>query len=164
MYFGHLIRGLISPSLATTISFVILLCLGCYLMLQGYVRYLHEKNKSHPPEDNKIAKLSIPNLGIMIDIAIDFTKADMDVSGNLEWKEAFYLGAILSVDALGAGFGSALGGINPLQFLIIVFVINLFSLSYGMYLGRRVKSYSRNLRTSLLPGAILIFVGFLRWF
>ncbi|RKD34379.1 hypothetical protein BET03_00670 [Thermohalobacter berrensis] len=89
-------------------------------MLEGYIKYKIENTN-----DDKLAKFYILKLGLIIDIALDTTKADLDVSGDINIKEAFYLGFVLSIDALGAGFGLSLGGINYLYFLPLVFCFNI---------------------------------------
>ncbi|WP_170917350.1 sporulation membrane protein YtaF [Maledivibacter halophilus] len=156
--FGQLVKQYISESTASLISCIVLIGLGSFFMLEGYIKYKVENKSS-----NRLGKLYIPKLGIIIDIALDSTKADLDVSGDINIKEALYLGLVLSVDALGSGFGISLGGINPSYFLFFVFCINFFSILYGKYLGSSIKSYKKSLKASLLPGGILIFVGLLKW-
>ena len=158
IYFGHFVRQFISESTASLISCIILVSLGSFFMIEGYIKHKIE-NKA----DNRLAKFYIPKLGIIIDIALDSTKADMDVSGDINIKEAFYLGFILSIDALGAGFGLSLGGINYSYFLFFVFAINIISLFCGLNLGGSIKNYRSSLKTSLIPGGILVFVGLLKW-
>ena len=163
IFLGHLFKQFISESAASILSCVILVSLGSFLMIEGYIRYLSEKKALADNEDNRIAKIKLSKLGIIIDIGIDFTKADIDVSGDIDIKEAIYLGSILSIDSLCAGFGSAVGGVNYLAFLSFVFVVNMISILYGLYLGNKVKNYRKDLKTSLLPGGILIFMGMLKW-
>lgn len=158
IYSGHIIRQFISQEAATMISCLVLVGLGSFFIIESYLKYL-SKNKS----DNKLIKFYIPRLGIIIDIALDVTKADMDISGDINIKEALYLGIVLAIDALGAGFGFSMGGSNYIFFLLMVFIINIFSIFYGIFLGRKVESYRNSLRTSLLPGSILIFIGVLKW-
>nr|WP_281418892.1 sporulation membrane protein YtaF [Vallitalea pronyensis] len=158
IYSGQLVRQFISENTSSLISCIILVSLGSFFMIEGYIKYKIEKK-----EDNRLAKFYIPKLGIIIDIALDSTKADMDVSGDINIKEALYLGLILSIDALGAGFGLSLDGINYLYFLPLVFSFNIISILYGHYLGTKIESYNTSLKTSLLPGGILVFVGLLKW-
>lgn len=159
--FGQLIRHLISEFVASFISSIILIGLGSFFMLEGYVKHLVSIKKANQ-KDNNLVKLRIPKLGIIIDIAFDVTKADFDVSGDINWKEALYIGFILSIDSIGAGFGYAMGNVNILFFLIFVLIINFVSISYGLKLGRKIINFKSNLRTSLLPGAILITIGILK--
>lgn len=159
---GHLISTLISKFAASLISSIILIGLGSFFMLEGYIKHLITIKSTEGHEHN-LAKLRIPKLGIIIDIALDVTKADLDISGDIDIKEALYIGFILSVDSLGVGFGYAISSMNVLYFLASVFFINIVTLICGLKLGRRIGNYKANLRTSLLPGFILFAVGILKW-
>lgn len=156
--FGHIIRQFISEGTASLISCITLISLGSFFMFEGYIKYKMENSK-----DNKIAKLRIPRLGLIIDIALDVTKGDLDISGDINVKEALYLGFVLSIDAFGAGFGISVGGAAYFYLLLFIFCFNILSILYGMHLGRKINSYKRSLKTSLLPGGILIFVALLRF-
>lgn len=160
--FGHIISRLISKFAASLISSIILIGLGSFFMLEGYIKHLVE-TKCTAGSENRLANIRIPKLGIIIDIALDVTKADLDVSGDIDIKEALYIGFILSVDSLGVGFGYAMSSINVLYFLAAVFIINIITLLCGLKLGRKIQDYKTNLRTSLLPGFILLVVGISKW-
>jgi putative sporulation protein YtaF len=159
---GHIIRQFISGFTATLISSIVLIGLGSFFMLEGYIKYF-VANKGTVISDNKLMNLYIPKIGFIIDIALDVSKADFDISGDINNKEALYLGIILSIDSLGAGFGYAMGNANILYFLIIVFFINIISISLGLRIGHKVEQFQANLKTSLLPGFILILIGVLKW-
>lgn len=159
---GHLISQLISKFAASLISSIILIGLGSFFMLEGYIKHLIS-TKSTSGTKQKLANFCIPKLGIIIDIVLDVTKADLDVSGDIDIKEALYIGFILSVDSLGVGFGYAMSSLNVLYFLVIVFIVNTITLIYGLRLGRKIGHYKTNLRTLLLPGFILLVVGILKW-
>jgi putative sporulation protein YtaF len=159
---GHIISQLISKFAASLISSIILIGLGSFFMLEGYIKHLIT-TKNTEGSEQKLANIRIPKLGIIIDIALDVTKADMDVSGDIDIKEALYIGFILSVDSLGVGFGYAISSMNVLYFLAMVFITNIVTLICGLRLGRKIEHYKTNLRTSLLPGLILLIVGILKW-
>ncbi|ABW17817.1 manganese efflux pump [Alkaliphilus oremlandii] len=158
IYFASVMRQYISQHTSSLISCLILVGLGIFFMLEGFIKY-----KIETTNDCRLAKFYIPKLGIIIDIALDYTKADLDFSGNLDLKGALYLGFVLSIDALGIGFGLSLGGINYLYFLPLVLFSNIISILYGQYLGTKITHYNSSLKTSLLPGSILIFSGLLKW-
>jgi putative sporulation protein YtaF len=159
---GHIISQLVSRFAASLISSVILIGLGAFFMLEGYIKHLITTRGAKEPEQ-KLANIRIPKLGIIIDIALDVTKADLDISGDIDIKEALYIGFILSVDSLGVGFGYAMSSMNVMIFLALVFIINIITLVWGLRLGRNIGHYKTSLRTSLLPGFILIAVGILKW-
>lgn len=158
---GQIVRQFISHFTASLLSCIILVALGAFFMLEGYIKHVVANNKDGI--EQKLFCLHIPKLGIIIDIALDVTKADIDISGDIDIKEAIYIGIILSIDSLCAGFGYAMGDVNILYFLTIVFFINLASIMYGLLLGKKIENYRANLKTSLIPGIILITVGILKW-
>ena len=158
---GQILRQFISGFTASLISSIILISLGSFFMLEGYIKHLmHSRSSSG---NHKLINLHIPKLGIIIDIALDVTKADFDVSGDINKREALYIGIILSIDSLGAGFGYAMGTGNVIYFMIFVFIINLISISYGLLIGRKLVNHKKNFITSLLPGLILVTIGILKW-
>ena len=161
---GHIVRQFISDFTASLISCMILITLGFFFIFEEYIKLLISKKSVDGFNKHQLVNFRIPKLGIIIDIALDVTKADLDVSGDIDMKEALYIGFILSIDSLGAGFGYAVGGMNVLYFLTFVFVINIISLSYGLMLGKKVRHYKKNLKISLLPGMILIAIGILKCF
>ncbi|WP_026895353.1 manganese efflux pump [Clostridiisalibacter paucivorans] len=157
IYLSHILKLFVSENMVSIISCIVLILLGTVLIIEGYIKYKLKNKKS-----NKLIKFYIPKLGLIVDIALDMTKGDSDISGDINPKEALNLGVILSIDSLGAGFGLSLGNINPVFFLVFVFFLNILSILYGIYLGSKVKKYENDLKTSLLPGSILIFVGLLK--
>lgn len=159
---GHIISQLISKFAASLISSIVLIGLGLFFMLEGYIKHLVAA-RSAKESEGKLINFRVPKLGIIIDIALDVTKADLDVSGDINIKEALYIGSILSVDSLGVGFGYAMGDMNALYFLAAVFIINVITLICGLKLGGKIEDYKSNLKTSLLPGFILLAVGILKW-
>lgn len=162
VFLGHIIRQFISPFTATLLSSIILFVLGVLFILEGYIKHLvNTKYKENP--DKNLFRFQIPKLGIIIDIILDVTKADLDISGEISLKESFYIGMILSIDALGVGFGYAISGANTIYFLIFVFLINFISLLSGLSLGKRIQQQKSKLRTSLLSGFILIGLSVLKW-
>lgn len=162
IFFGYTLTQFISPFTATLLSSIILGILGILFILEGYLKHLAAV-KYQKKKDNKLINFSIPKLGIMIEIALDSTKADLDISGNIDFKESIYIGILLSLDSLGAGFGYSIGENNIFYFLIIVFFINLFSLLGGLSLGKRIQNQKSKLKTSLLSGSILILLSILKW-
>ena len=159
---GHMTRRLITGFAASLISSLILISIGFFFMLEGYIQHL-TATKVTDETKYKLANFHIPKLKIIVDIAFDVTKADLDVSGDINFKEALYIGSILSIDSICAGFGYSIGNANTLYFFIFVFVINIISISCGLALGGKVEYPKRNLKASLLPGIILITIGILKW-
>ncbi len=162
VFMGHIIRQFIPSFAASLLSSITLIGIGTYFMLEGYLQYLsatkyindfkHVSTGSH-----------VPKIKCFVNMALDVSKADLDVSGDINLKEASCIGFILSIDSLCTGFGYAIGNIRITYFFIFVFIINIISISIGLFLGDKVHLPKTSLKTSLLPGVILIMIGILKW-
>ncbi|EOC99481.1 sporulation membrane protein YtaF [Caldisalinibacter kiritimatiensis] len=162
MVFGHFVKTLIFKEFASIISCIILVGLGCYFILEGYIKYLIYEKRKKGEDDYNITDVKLNNLGIVIKIAVDASKADMDVSGDIDAKEAIYLGTALSLDSLGVGFASAIGDINYIQVLILAFCFNMLAIIGGLTLGQKFKLFKENKGTYFIPGLLLIIIGLLK--
>lgn len=160
MSLGYVIKQYIPHFLITLISCGALVLLGIFFMIEGYIKNI-AANRSDC--DNTLLKFGVPRLGIIINIALDLSKADMDVSGDINIREALYLGLILSIDSFATGFSVALTDINSFIFLLFVFCINLLSIFSGLIIGKKIDKYNTDLKISLLPGFILFLVGVLKF-
>ncbi|MCF6096408.1 sporulation membrane protein YtaF [Thermovorax subterraneus] len=100
-------------------------------------------------------------LSIMLDIMKEPETADFDVSGIIEPKESFFLGAALALDAVGAGLGAGAMGFKVIHAVLLVAVFEFALMSVGLYLGgKNIRKKIPNL--SCLPGTILILIGIFR--
>jgi putative Mn2+ efflux pump MntP len=110
----------------------------------------------------KVMSIELKRLGLVIQILKTPAAADLDRSGIISPMEAAWLGLALSLDAFGAGIGAAFIGYTPLLTSLII------ALSCGtfIYCGLRVGFMYSNVswirRLSVLPGCMLILMGFLK--
>ena len=151
MLLGNVIKKILPGNIPTMISFLILLSIGIYFLLEGISNSLINREK-------KTFHIKLSNIKIIIDVVVDCTKADMNNSGDIDLKEGFYLGMALSLDALGIGFGSAMGSINYIQVLVLSFIFNMIIILLGLYLGQKLVSKSK-MEFSWISGLILIFLA-----
>ncbi|SFQ06220.1 sporulation membrane protein YtaF [Salibacterium halotolerans] len=86
-------------------------------------------------------------------------EADWDHSGTISVKEAVFLGAALSLDALGAGMGAALLGFSPFYLAGAVGFMCAVFLSLGRKGGRILAGTGLTKQFSFLPGILLIGMG-----
>lgn len=100
-------------------------------------------------------------LGITVQIIRDPISSDFDNSNQIEAKEALYLGIALSLDSIGIGIGSSIMGLNSFLFPILVAFFQLFFLSSGSYLGKKIKNISNIPENiwGIISGILLIFIG-----
>lgn len=151
MFLGNVLKNILPGRLPTIISFLILLFIGIYFLLEGIVNYFVSKNK-------RKFEIKFSNIKIIIDVVVDCTKADMNESGDIDLMEAFYLGMALSLDSLGIGFGTAMGSINYIQILVLSFIFNMIIILIGLKLGEKLVSKSK-MGFSWISGLILIFLA-----
>jgi putative sporulation protein YtaF len=147
---GHLAAQGIPPQLAQYLGGWLLILLGLWILLQALRR-----------STERILRLRIPQLGVVIQVLLEPLDADLDQSGCISEREAMVLGIALALDAFAAGFAIALSGLFTM-FVPLFVVGGLFVLlNLGMVLGER----SARLLTSkvqLLPGCLLIALGLFR--
>lgn len=156
MICGKGLASFLNPIWASRIGAAMLVIIGLYFLLQA----LKERINNLPaPEDSAILTLNLEFLGIIIKILKKPSSADMDCSGEINLREAFFLGLALAVDALGAGMGAAMTGLNILFTALTVGMLKLIVVSSGIKLGGVVKNKALHGISSLLPGIILITIG-----
>ncbi|SDS05357.1 putative sporulation protein YtaF [Paenibacillaceae bacterium GAS479] len=107
-----------------------------------------------------VLTLEIKKLGLVIQILRTPQAADVDSSGSISAGEALLLGAALSLDAFGAGLGAAMVGLEPwLTAISIMLASGLFLLA-GMRFGFRFSGVRRMRLLGVLPGMLLLLIGF----
>jgi putative sporulation protein YtaF len=137
MVFGKGLSTLLNPAWASNIGAAMLILIGLYFLLQA----LKEKISTiSAAEDYTILTLNLEWLGIIVQILKKPSSADMDCSGEINLREAFFLGLALAVDALGAGMGAAMTGLNILFTALCVGMLKFILVNSGIYLGRVAKN------------------------
>lgn len=154
MFLGDIVKSILPGNMPSIISFLILFSLGLYFILECFIKNLIKKQNG---TDKKL-EIKLSNIKIIIDVVVDCTKADMNNSGDIDIKEAMYLGTALSLDALGIGFGAAMGNIGYIQVLIFAFIFNIFAIVLGLYIGKKLVS-KIEIDFSWISGVILIFIA-----
>lgn len=159
MYFGTLVASLFTPETAGRLGAFILILVGIWIIYEAWSKWkkVHEPEKAET--DSCLMRFKIPGIGIVIQILKEPQEADFDRSGNINNKEALFLGFALAMDALGAGFGAAVAGYQMLLVPIFVGTFKFILVSGGLWLGRRNFFSSLGITGSLLPGIILIMLG-----
>lgn len=117
---------------------------------------------SGEPGTSAIINLELKRLGIVIQILRTPQIADVDRSGTISSSEAVLLGFALSLDSFGAGLGAAMVGFNPLLTAVVIASVSGLFLLAGMRLGFRFAAWEGMKAMSVLPGILLIVMGFIR--
>ncbi|MFJ8529894.1 sporulation membrane protein YtaF [Bacillus sp. NPDC094106] len=155
MGIGHMIAKVFSPVIATRIGGLVLVGIGVWVLYQ----FFKGDKKEEPQQEEKIWKLEIASLGLVIQILRKPTVADFDKSGTISGGEALLLGIALSVDSFGAGIGASLLGYAPAMMAISVAIMSSLFLFIGMKLGTVLSSMRWLQKFTFLPGILLIIIG-----
>ena len=114
----------------------------------------------------KIYSIFIKFLGITIKIIKNPINSDLDNSKTIDSKEALFLSLALSLDSFCIGIGGSIIGIDYQIFPFLIAIFQLFFLSFGNILGRKLYNLSNlpNNIWSIISGIGLIIIGFLKFF
>lgn len=151
MLIGNTLASIIPYEIASYIGSLLLIIIGAWLLLQNIIINIIP--------DNKIFKLRIKSLGLIVKILKEPVVADMDSSGYIDVKEALFLGMALAMDALGAGFAAAMAGYSPLFTPLFVAAAKFALVSLGLLLGRQFSIEKMKNQVSLVPGGLIILLG-----
>lgn len=131
---GNVFRALISPALASWLSFLVLFGLGCAKLFDGSIKACLKKHRALHRE----ISFSAFHLRFILGIYADPLEADADHSRTLSPAEAVALAASLSLDGLAAGFGAALANMRWGVVLPLSFFAGVAAVLAGSALGRRL--------------------------
>ncbi|MDI3540817.1 MAG: hypothetical protein PWP66_355 [Thermosediminibacterales bacterium] len=156
MKVGIILSTYLSSRLAVALGALILISVGLSSVYK--VHFSDHKNGIKP-----LLHIKIKSLGLIIKILKEPVKADMDISGDINLKEAWLLGTALALDSLGAGLGAGVTGYNLWLTVLLTSVFTPLAIITGIKIGRFVFNYdSIKNSTKFLPGIILVLIGILR--
>lgn len=157
IFLGYQIKRVLPGNIAVIISFSILFLLGVYYLFESIIKSYLEKNFNL----KRTIMIKLFDMKFIISVYTDGVRADFDHSKTLDRKEALYLGAALSLDSLAVGFGSSLNGINYLNVIFCSFILGIFSMVCGLFLGKKILQMTK-INLSWLSGVILIILAILK--
>ncbi|WIV13333.1 sporulation membrane protein YtaF [Proteiniborus sp. MB09-C3] len=157
LFLGSILKMVLPNRFATTISFIALMLLGIYYLLEGIVKANLRKSES----SNKRIKFRFADMQLVLDIYLDETRADLDNSKNLNPREALYLAIALSIDSLAVGFASSLGEVNYILAILFSLVAGAIAILAGLFLGRKLAETAK-INLSWLSGALLLVLAILK--
>lgn len=136
-------KHILNQDIGKIISSIILLILGLYNLFQNKIKKnLKSKNK-------------------IIEIYLDETKADLDNSKNISYKEALLLSTILSLDSLLGGVSIGFMKYNLFYIIILSFILNVLFILCGILIGKNLRNVY-NFNTSYISGVILLLIAILK--
>lgn len=136
---------------------VILGIIGLIQFCQNGLKSLLKKHSG-----NGSVSFSCFNIGFVISVYLDETKADSDCSKILSPKESVALSFALSVDSLCGGLAAGISGANIFRVAITSFIFGLLSVAMGDKIGSQINN--KKLDLSWLSGVILIFLAVIKIF
>ena len=96
-----------------------------------------------------------------LSVYADPCKADSDASKSLSVPESVCLALAMSLDGAAAGFGAALGNLNPAAVRFFSLLFGFTAIQGGFLLGNRLAQKT-HFSVDWLSGALLILLAFLR--
>ncbi|HHU63075.1 MAG TPA: sporulation membrane protein YtaF [Clostridiales bacterium] len=158
---GDTINMFVSPKISAIISCMMLLGLGLWMFFHSLVT-LNSRHKKESNFDKTSTNKNLKLIEIIMAILKEPSQADMDVSGEINTKEALILGIALALDSFGAGLGASIGEFNMMVIIILTTVFNVTFLSLGLTIGHRLSRLWSHNKIELTPGILLIMLGILR--
>ncbi len=160
MVLGQGIAAILLPETAKRIGAFLLILMGIFFLTKALCDRLDNLPVS---EDEPLVTLNLKSLGIVIKILKEPVAADMDASGEISQKEAFFLGLALAVDAMGVGIGIAMTGYNILFTALSVGVLKFILVNVGIGLGKIMKNESIRSIASFVPGLVFLLIGIMEF-
>ncbi|MGL4796505.1 MAG: manganese efflux pump, partial [Paraclostridium sp.] len=158
LFLGSIFKDILSPSIASYLSFTLLLILGVYRLFESFFKtYVYKVSNLGAPLTFKVFDFKF-----VLEIYANETKADYDKSKILTPKESLYLATALSLDSLAVGFGSSLGNVRYMEVIILSLLVGLVSLLCGVTIGKKFIE-KININLSWLSGAMLIVLAIIRF-
>lgn len=157
MLAGKALALYFTPLLAQRIGALALMAVGLWFFSESLRNW---QGRDETGENNAIATFRIKPLGIIIQILREPSKADLDSSGVISFREAFLLGTALALDALGAGMGASMSGFNFAMTIPLVGCCKFLLISLGLRWGMNFKSGILRNGSGIFSGLVLFILGF----
>ena len=164
LFVGSLLIRFLPPWVSKTLGIAILLAMGVMIIVNALRKTEDSLPAKKQRKSGTLLSWGIKPLGITISIARDPAACDFDKSNRIDAKEAMYLGLALSLDAIGVGLGSALGGLRAYYIPLLVGLSQLILLSIGLAGGRALTRHIKIDQRiwSVMSGVLLIILALMR--
>lgn len=175
IWFGTVLKNILSITFTKYIGSFILIFMGVFMCFQAIKRDKNKEklNNSLSPDisnnstfqdvnEEKIYSFFIKFLGITIKIIKNPSLSDFDKSNSIDAKEALFLGLALSLDSFCIGISLSMLDVNSIIFPFSISLFQLFFMSFGNYLGRKLNKISHfpDNVWSISSGILLSIIGF----
>ena len=157
MLAGSLVRPFLSPIAARLICFLLLVCMGTLRILDQAIKSFLCRHDGF----SRNFMFRALHFQFFLSVYADPCKADADASKSLSVPESVCLALAMSLDGAAAGFGAALGNLNPVAVLFFSLLFGFTAIQGGFLLGNRLAQKT-HFSVDWLSGALLILLAFLR--
>ncbi len=150
---GQLVAGIIPYHLASFIGGTILVLIGLWQLIEGLKKY----------QDNPVLlSIKLQTLGLVLQVIHEPENADIDQSGDINYREALLLGIALNIDVVGVGLGAGIAGYS---FILAPFATAalLLALYLGLSIGKKTAEGFLGRKGYIIPGLILILLGLVNY-
>lgn len=161
MCLGKLLEGAIPGEQIHLFGECMLVCLGFIFLMRGIME-LRKKNTLPDNAEHPLFQCKIPGMDIIVKIMQDPQQADLDQSGQINSKEAVWLGFALAMDSFGAGICIALMGFSVVWLSVCTLFFAYSLVTVGYIWGQRAGANPAYEKLQLLPGILLITLGLTR--
>jgi putative sporulation protein YtaF len=158
MLFGNTIGKLLSGGLASVLAGGVLIVMGTWVVVREALslsrRNLQQQTllPASPPGDTSY-------LDKLQTIRINPLSADVDQSGQIDYREAALLGLALTPNNLVNGAAAGIIDLSIAAVVILVFLLSMATIWAGICVGHQCgKRWLGNI-AGVASGALLIFVG-----
>ena len=170
MLLGRLLEGVIPGEQIHLFGESMLVCLGVFFLIRSVMELRKEDIEAECVAEPTASCLletplfqwRIPGVDVIIRIMHNPHRADFDQSGQINSKEAIWLGFALAMDSFGAGVCIALMGFSILGVSILTLSFAFLLVTVGYYWGNRYGDNPAYRKLNLLPGIMLITLGMIR--
>lgn len=160
---GRLISGFFTNHMEVIIGGSILIAIGLWQLIEGWKSYQIDRIANDHEDPVILMTINLKFLGLMLQIILEPARADLDKSGEINFKEALLLGVALNIDAMVAGVGAGIAGYSV--FLVPFVAISvLLSISLGLFIGKKYVTKLLGEKVYMLPGTILVCLGLFNLF
>lgn len=142
MSIGLVIYNLLPYNFTNIFGGVLIVILGLYFLKDFFKETL---NKNTEGELTEI--LNTPE------------KADIDHSGDIDFKEALTLGTALTLNNFGMGIGASIAGMNIFLTSLLTFIFSVISFRIGCTIGSKFNDSFIHNYGNLISSLILISLG-----
>ncbi len=149
MSIGFYITNFLPHNIANALGSLLIIFLG------GYFIY---KSESNLINNSKSSDLALKDIDDMIEYA---KKTDLDNSGDINMRESLLISFGLALNNLGSGVAASVTGISISLTVVFTFILSIFTIIIGQYLGNSFLGKLLGRYAPLLSGFLLIILGIL---